>query len=268
MICFPNAKINIGLRVTEKRLDGYHNLETIFYPIHGFYDCLEFFESKDFAIENIGIQIDAPIEKNLCYKAWQIFQEQYGIPPIHIKLLKNIPLGGGLGGGSADATFLLSALNSYFSVGASDDELEHLALKIGSDCPFFVKNIPVFAEGRGEIFSKIDLSLKNYWLVLLKPNVSVGTAEAYQGITPQKREQKLINEISSDITLWKDLIENDFEETVFNNHVEIADCKKFLYDLGALYASMSGSGATVYGIFEEEIEIPKQLPLIWQGELK
>lgn len=268
MICFPNAKINIGLRVTEKRPDGYHNLETIFYPIHGFYDCLEFFEAKEFVLENIGIQIDAPVEKNLCFKAWKLFQEQYAISPIHVKLLKNIPFGGGLGGGSADATFLLSALNSYFSIGASEEDLENLALKIGSDCPFFVKNTPVFAEGRGEIFSKIDLSLKNYWIVLLKPNVAVGTAEAYRGVVPQKRNKKLVTEIPSDITSWKDTIDNDFEESVFKNHIEIAECKKKLYDLGAVYASMSGSGATVYGIFKNEIDVPKQLPLIWQGELK
>lgn len=268
MICFPNAKINIGLRVTEKRLDGYHNLETIFYPIHGFYDCLEFFEAKEFKLENIGIQIDSPIEKNLCYKAWKLFRDQFDIPPIHIKLLKNIPFGGGLGGGSADASFLLSALNTYFSVGASDEVLEKIALQIGSDCPFFVKNTPVFAEGRGEIFSTIDLSLKNYWIVLLKPDVVVGTAEAYKGVSPQKRIKKLIDEIPENISLWKNIVENDFEVSVFSNHKEIAECKKNLYDLGALYASMSGSGATVYGVFENEVDIPKQLPLIWQGELK
>ena len=268
MICFPNAKINIGLRVTEKRPDGFHNLETIFYPVHGLCDCLEFQESTKLQFENYGIQIDTPPEKNLCIKAWEIFKSHYDIPPVHIKLLKNIPFGGGLGGGSADASFLLSALNSYFSVQASSEELEKMALQIGSDCPFFINNKPVFAEGRGEIFSKTNLSLQGHWILLVKPDVAISTAEAYRGVTPQKREQTLLNDLPQHISQWKNCVENDFEKSIFKNHPKIAQVKNTMYTLGAIYASMSGSGATVYGLFDHEIDIPTTLPVVWFGQLK
>lgn len=268
MICFPNAKINIGLRVTEKRSDGFHNIETVFYPIHGLFDCLEFFESDKLVFENAGIQIDTPPEKNLCVKAWNVFKSHYDIPPVHIILLKKIPFGGGLGGGSANAAFFLSALNEYFSVGASKNELEKMALELGSDCPFFINNTPVFAEGRGEIFSPTNLSLKDYWILLAKPDVAVSTAEAYRGVTPFKREKKLIEDFSSDISDWKNSISNDFEKSIFALHPEIKECKDVLYDLGALYASMSGSGATIFGIFDHEIQIPNNIPYIWFGQLQ
>lgn len=268
MICFPNAKINIGLYITEKRSDGFHNIETIFYPVHGLCDCLEFFESKELQFENEGITIDAPIEKNLCVKAWNVFHAMYDIPPIHMILYKKIPFGGGLGGGSADASFLLNAMNTYFHVNASKEELEKMALSLGSDCPFFIANTPVFAEGRGEVFSPIELSLKGYWIALIKPNVAVSTAEAYRGVKPQKREIKLSEALPMNIFEWKNRIVNDFEPSVFENHNEIAQVKEELYALGAIYASMSGSGATVYGIFDKEIELPKDLPIVWCGQLK
>jgi len=268
MICFPNAKINIGLRVTEKRPDGYHNIETIFYPVHGLCDCLEFMESNELKFENVGIQIDTPPEKNLCVKAWNIFHSHYDIPPIHILLYKHIPFGGGLGGGSADASFLLSAINEHFSVGASNEQLEQMALEIGSDCPFFIQNKPVFAEGRGEIFSPITISLRGYWILLAKPDIAVGTAEAYRGTKPFKRSQKLCDEIPQNITNWKEIVTNDFEPSIFINHPAIANLKTQIYEMGAIYASMSGSGATVYGIFDHEISIPDELPLVWFGQLQ
>ena len=268
MICFPNAKINIGLRITEKRPDGFHNLETIFYPVHGLCDCLEFVESSELRFENYGIQIDTPPEKNLCIKAWNIFKSHYDIPPIHIKLLKNIPFGGGLGGGSADASFILSAINSFFSVEASNEELEKMALQLGSDCPFFINNKPVFAEGRGEIFTPISLSLQGYWILLVKPDVAISTAEAYRGVTPRKREHSLLAELPNDVSQWKHCIENDFETSIFKNHPEIEAVKETMYNLGTVYASMSGSGATVYGIFDHEIKVPQDLPIVWYGQLK
>lgn len=268
MICFPNAKINIGLRIIEKRADGFHNIETIFYPVHGLCDCLEFLESNELKFENEGIQIDTPPEKNLCVKAWNIFKSHYDIPPIHMILYKKIPFGGGLGGGSADASFLLSALNEHFSVGASTEQLEQMALQLGSDCPFFIQNKPVFAEGRGELFSPINISLRGYWILLVKPDIAVGTAEAYRGTTPHKREHKLCDDIPSSIGEWKHIVENDFEPSIFANHPKIGNIKTKLYEMGAIYASMSGSGATVYGIFEQEIEIPKTLPVVWFGQLK
>ncbi len=268
MICFPNAKINIGLRVTEKRLDGFHNIETIFYPVHGLYDCLEFFESSEFLIENQGIQIDTPLEKNICTKAWKVFKSHFDIPPIHTILYKHIPFGGGLGGGSADAAFMLSALNSYFSVGATTQELEHMALELGSDCPFFIHNTPMFAEGRGELFSPIELSLKDYWILLAKPDIGINTAEAYRGIIPNKPKESLNASLPQNISEWKQTITNDFEKTVFANHPEIEQLKNTMYELGAVYASMSGSGATVYGLFDKEITIPKTIPTIWFGQLQ
>ncbi|MCQ2959304.1 MAG: 4-(cytidine 5'-diphospho)-2-C-methyl-D-erythritol kinase [Bacteroidales bacterium] len=268
MICFPNAKINLGLRITEKRADGFHNLETIFYPVHGFCDCLEFIESSKLTFENTGIQIDTPPEKNLCVKAWNIFKAKFDIPPVHMILHKNIPFGGGLGGGSADASFLLTALNSYFSVGASTQELEKMALELGSDCPFFIKNQPVFAEGRGEIFSSTDISLKGYWILLVKPDVAISTAEAYRGVHPFKREKKITEEISTDLHQWKNHIDNDFEASIFINHPEIAAVKAQMYELGAVYASMSGSGATVYGIFDHELTVPEHIKPIWFGQLQ
>lgn len=268
MICFPNAKINIGLRITEKRSDGFHNIESIFYPVHGFCDCLEIQESDKLIFENLGIQIDAPIEKNLCVKAWNVFNSHLEIPPLHIILYKNIPFGGGLGGGSADASFLLSAINSYFKIGYDNATLEKMALELGSDCPFFIQNKPTFAEGRGEIFSPVELSLKGYWILLVKPDVAISTPEAYRGTTPCKRAKKLIEEIPANISLWENCIENDFEKSIFVNHPEIAKIKDRMYELGATYASMSGSGATVYGIFENEIEVPKDLPVVWFGQLQ
>lgn len=267
MICFPNAKINIGLRIIEKRPDGYHNIETVFYPIHGLYDSLEIFEAPKLTFENVGIQIDAPIEKNLCVKAWNIFKSHYDIPPLHIILLKTIPFGGGLGGGSADAAFLLSAINTYFSVGATNEDLEKMALEIGSDCPFFIKNTPVFAEGRGEQFTPIKLSLKKYWILLAKPDVAISTREAYSGVKPCKREENLLESIPTNISDWKGIVENDFEASIFPNHPEIQSLKETCYKLGAIYAAMSGSGATVYGIFDHEIDIPKNIPTIWFGQI-
>lgn len=268
MICFPNAKINIGLRVTEKRPDGFHNIETIFYPVHGLCDCLEFLESPEFIFENQGIQIDAPPEKNICVKAWNVFKSHFNIPPVHIILYKNIPFGGGLGGGSADAAFMLSTLNSYFSVGATTEELKQMALELGSDCPFFIHNKPMFAEGRGEIFSSIQLSLKDYWILLAKPDIGINTAEAYRGIIPNKPKTSLKESLPQNISDWKGTVTNDFEKTVFANHPEIAQLKDTMYKLGAVYASMSGSGATVYGIFDKEISVPKTIPNIWFGQLQ
>lgn len=267
MIVFPNAKINIGLYITEKRPDGFHEIETVFYPVHGFADCLEFFESKELTFENLGIQIDAPVEKNLCIKAWNIFKKYYDIPPIHMVLYKNIPFGGGLGGGSADASFLLSAINEHFNIGAPTEELEKMALEIGSDCPFFINNKPIFAQGRGEIFSPVSMSLANYWIVLVKPDVTVGTAEAYRGVTPYKRQQKLADVIPTNIADWKDIVVNDFEQSIFKSHPEIEAAKNKLYEAGAVYASMSGSGATVYGLFEKETKI-SNMPVVWQGYLQ
>ena len=268
MICFPNAKINIGLRVIEKRSDGFHNIETVFYPIHGLYDCLEFFESKELQFENTGLVIDASIEKNLCVKAWRILNEKYSIPSIRMHLHKNIPFGAGLGGGSADAAFLLVALNTYFSLGLQIQELEQLALQLGSDCPFFIQNTPIFAEGRGEIFTKCTVDLKNYYIVLANPAIHVSTAEAYGGVIPYTRANTLLQDFPNSITHWKGIIENDFEKSVFKTHPKIEELKYYFYSIGALYAAMSGSGSTVFAIFEQEPCVAEHIPIIWKGFLQ
>lgn len=268
MICFPNAKINIGLRIIEKRSDCFHNIETVFYPIHGLYDCLEIVDSNEISFTNSGLVIDAPIDKNLCVQAWRKLHELYKIPVIAIYLHKVIPFGAGLGGGSADAAFLLVMLNEYFDLKIDINTLQKIALTIGSDCPFFIKNTPVFAEGRGEVFTECNVSLQGKYIVLVNPNIHVSTAEAYGGVKPRRRENTLLQDICISDKQWKGIVENDFETTVFANHPRIGSLKNQMYDLGAEYAAMSGSGSTVFGIFSKEIDIPQNLPTIWKGFLK
>ncbi|MDR0941832.1 MAG: 4-(cytidine 5'-diphospho)-2-C-methyl-D-erythritol kinase [Bacteroidales bacterium] len=267
MLTFPNAKINIGLRITEKRPDGYHNLESLFYPIKGLYDCLEIGEAKELTFENTGVYIDAPMEKNLCVKAWQLMNEYYAIAPIRIHLHKVIPFGAGLGGGSADAAFMLTALNNFFNLRIPIDELEKLALQLGSDCPFFIQNQPKFVAGRGEIFTPTSIDLTGYYIVLSNPHIHVSTAQAYAGVRPYKRDTLLFQEINSNIRNWQGVVENDFEPSVFALHPTIETLKKEMYVAGAVYAAMSGSGSTVYGIFEQKPEKIICNNVIWEGNL-
>lgn len=268
MICFPNAKINIGLYITSKREDGFHNLETVFYPVK-LHDSLEFKVSEKLEFTNSGYIVDCPADKNLCLKAYQGLAQKYTLPPLHIHLLKTIPFGAGLGGGSADAAFMLTALNEHFNLNASTEELEDIAATIGSDCSFFIKNNPAYATGRGEILEEIDLSLKGKYIVLVKPEVHISTAEAYAGITPQYPATSLKNAIKEDITTWKDTIENDFEKSIFKNHPELATIKQDLYNKGAVYAAMSGSGSTLFGIFDNKPKIGESFSkhFVWEGEL-
>ncbi len=267
MICFPHAKINIGLRIIEKRSDGFHNLETIFYPITDLYDSLEIVKSKEFKFDSSGILIDGDSGNNLCVKAYNILKEKYNITPVHIHLQKNIPFGAGLGGGSADAAFTLKMLNEIFELNLSTKTLEELALQLGSDCPFFIESKPVFAEAQGEKFSPILLNLSEYWIVLVNPNIHVSTAEAYGGVKPYKSNKKLNEIFPTNIKEWKGVIVNDFEKTVFKNHPKIAELKQTLYDLGANYSTMSGSGSTVFGIFKNKPQIPEYIPTIFVGKL-
>jgi 4-diphosphocytidyl-2-C-methyl-D-erythritol kinase len=267
MICFPHSKINIGLRIVEKRNDGFHNIETVFYPIHGLYDCLEIHESQKLSFTNTGLEIDAPIEKNLCVRAWQILNSYKSIPPVAIHLHKHIPFGAGLGGGSADAAFVLTALNSYYNLQLSVEIIEKLALELGSDCPFFIQSKPVFAEGRGELFSSCSINLANYYIVLANPNIHVSTAMAYAGVTPHKRPHTMLHDLSTNPHEWKGVIENDFETSVFKQFPAIKELKNTMYNHGAIYAAMSGSGSTVYGIFENEVDVPHYIPVIWKGRL-
>lgn len=254
MICYPNAKINIGLNVVEKRADGYHNLETVFYPI-GLCDVLEVLPSEscsDYSFSSSGIDIQGDPEDNLIVKAYHLLRSGYQFPPVDISLVKQIPFGAGLGGGSSDAAFMLKTLNEMFELKASKLRLEKLAAKLGADCPVFIKNKPVYATGIGNEFKAIKLSLKGLFLVLIKPDIHVSTPEAYSLVVPEVPEISLFDSIQRPITDWKNLIKNDFEKSVFVKYSVIGEIKNKLYDMGAMYASMSGSGSAVYGIFENE----------------
>ncbi len=248
MICFPNAKINIGLNVVEKRTDGYHNLETIFYPVK-LSDALEIVKSEKTEFTTSGIPIDGDTENNLVVRAFRLLQADYNLSPVIIHLHKLIPFGAGLGGGSSDAAFALKILNRIFDLNLSTSELEKYASRIGADCPFFVQNKPTFAFGIGDQFKEINLDLSAYEIVIVKPPYSVSTAEAYRNIKPLKADFDLTSITRLPIDEWKNEVRNDFETSVFPSFPGIKKIKKKLYEAGAVYASMSGSGSAVFGIF-------------------
>lgn len=256
MLSFPNAKINIGLNITEKRPDGYHNLETVFYPV-GLCDVLEVQLSEtcdDYSFSMSGIAIDGDPEQNLIVKAYRLLQQDFPLLPVDISLVKQIPFGAGLGGGSADAAFMLKMLNEMANLELTDAQLEAYAVQLGADCPVFIRNKPVFATGIGNEFSETDLSLEGYFLVLIKPDIHVSTPEAYAMVIPRKPEKSLQELVKLPVAQWRDLVVNDFEKSVFARYPRIAEIKDELYRAGALYASMSGSGSSVYGLFASEPE--------------
>jgi 4-diphosphocytidyl-2-C-methyl-D-erythritol kinase len=250
MICFPNAKINLGLHIVSKRPDGYHNIETVFYPIP-LCDVLEIVPSEtgETAFSPTGIAVDGTPDDNLVMKAFHLLKEDFDLPEIAVYLRKQIPFGAGLGGGSADAAFMLGLLNDFADLGLSAGQMEEYARRLGADCPFFVRNKPVFAEGVGDIFTPVDVSLKGYRLVIVKPDIHVSTKGAYAGVTPGLPIFRLSEIGRLPIEEWKNHIINDFEEGIFARYPAIGNIKQSLYDQGAVYASMSGSGSSVFGIF-------------------
>ena len=260
MITFPNAKINLGLNIVEKRPDGYHNLETIFYPIP-LQDALEITPweggERKYKLAQSGIQIAGDDEHNLVVKAYKLLDSLYNLPPIEINLLKHIPSGAGLGGGSADAAFMLCLLNQHFQLNIPNEQLEVYAAQLGADCAFFVENKPTFAEGIGNIFSPIELSLKGYKLLLVKPDIFVSTRDAFAQIKPKRPTISLKEVAKMPIEAWKTYMVNDFEESVFPQFPAIADIKAKLYDIEAIYASMSGSGSSVFALFKGDATLPK-----------
>jgi 4-diphosphocytidyl-2-C-methyl-D-erythritol kinase len=258
MISFPNAKINLGLNIVSKRPDGYHNIETVFYPIR-LYDALEVVPAGESAgiFKQTGIAIAGHSEDNLVMKAYRLLKEHYTIPEIDIFLRKHIPFGAGLGGGSSDAAFMLKLINDFAGLKLSAKQLEEYAVKIGADCPFFIQNKPVFAEGIGNVFSPVDLSLSGYWLVLIKPDIHVSTQEAYANVKPQTPNESIREIIQKPVSRWRDKLKNDFEPSVFGKYPQIKNIKQHLYEQGAIYAGMSGSGSSVFGIFEKEITPPE-----------
>ncbi len=261
MVTFPNAKINLGLLITERRADGFHNIETIFVPIPKLCDILEIVapqnQKEEIVFNQTGLKIDGNSNDNLCVKAFYKLKEKTQLPNVTIHLHKQIPMGAGLGGGSADGAFALKMLNTLTSNPISEVELANVALSLGSDCPFFLKNEPCFAKGKGELLEPIGLSLSGYNIVLINPGIHVATGMAYSQSTPRPAPINLKVEIQKPIEFWKESIVNDFEKVVFRHHSEIENVKTELYNLGAVYASMSGSGSTVFGIFKTEQNISR-----------
>jgi 4-diphosphocytidyl-2-C-methyl-D-erythritol kinase len=257
MICFPNAKINLGLKVSGKRNDGFHTIETLIVPV-AWYDCLEFRVSDQFSLHNYGLPIPGKTEDNLLYLVWTKMKTLFQIPPLELHLLKSIPPGAGLGGGSADAAFFITAINAEFGLGLSTKSILNLASEIGNDCTFSVLNEPCMAIGTGNQLKPIKLELKNFFLQIVKPSLTISTSFAYSLITPSKSAHSISKTISLPMNKWPSMLVNDFEVPIFRNYPEIESIKNKLYTSGAIYASLSGSGSAVYGIFEKkpEREIP------------
>lgn len=260
MLYFPCCKINLGLNVTEKRPDGYHNLETIFYPIP-LEDALEVnILPTDcdipYRLRQYGSSIEVEPEKNLVVKAYMMLKEDFDLPPIDIHLIKHIPSGAGLGGGSSDAAFMLVLLNHLFDLHLDYVQLESYASRLGADCAFFIRSVPTFATGIGNIFTSIALDLKGYQIVIVKPDSFVSTPEAYRGVKPKHPKISLIEIIQKPVSEWRHYMVNDFEESIFPQHPEIKAVKDLLYEYGALYAAMSGSGSSVFGLFAPKASIP------------
>ena len=270
MILFPNAKINLGLNIVARRKDGYHNLVSCMYPI-GLQDILEVLQSKrKTELKITGVEIPGADKDNLVYRAYELLRKDYDLPAVTIHLHKNIPTGAGLGGGSSDAAFMLKAISELYQLFLDDFILEDYAGRLGSDCPFFIQNKPVMVLERGDVFEEVKLDLKGYYLAVVKPPVHVSTAEAYAGVSPRASEHNIKDILENkSVGEWKNLLHNDFEDSIFPRFPQIKELKEQLYAAGALYASMSGSGSSVYGIFKEapaSLSFPEDY-VHWQGAL-
>jgi 4-diphosphocytidyl-2-C-methyl-D-erythritol kinase len=278
MICFPNAKINLGLNITEKRSDGFHNIETIFYPI-GWNDALEVIvldsartdkdSQQEFNLHLSGLAISGNIEDNLLYKAYQIIKQTKTLPHIDVYLHKTLPMGAGLGGGSADAAFFINLLNDQFQLHITEAERIDIARQLGSDCAFFIKNTPVYATQKGDVFADLKLDLSHLYIAIVYPNVHSNTKEAYSLVKPQQPSKSLLEIIKQPIKTWKTDLVNDFEKSIFSLYPIVEKTKNDLYELGSVYACMSGSGSAVFGLFENEPDIKhvSQFPH-WIGKIK
>jgi len=276
MICFPNAKINLGLNIVEKRSDGFHNIETVFYPIN-WCDVLEVIENKAFQKGNekinlslSGIVVEGNTQDNLISKTYKLVNAVHNLPPVKAHLHKVIPMGAGLGGGSSDAAFFIKLLNDKFSLNLSITEQMNFAKQLGSDCAFFIENKPVYASGKGDVFSEVEIDLNQYCIVVVYPAVHSNTALAYKGVVPAKPQKNIQSIITDEIKNWKEDLVNDFEKTIFLQHPELQNIKNTFYSVDALYASMSGSGSAVYGIFKNDVDIKEfnfsNNYLIWKSK--
>jgi len=254
MISFPNAKINLGLNIVERRADGYHNIQTVFYPVP-LTDALEIVPSQngETSLTCYGNVVDCPPDDNLVMRAYRLLCEAHDLPPVAMHLYKHIPDGAGLGGGSSDASHALTMLNSMFDLKLTDDHLAALAARLGADCPFFIYNRPMLASGIGDVLTPVDVALSGKTLVLVKPAVRVNTREAYSRVVPQEPSCDLLQTLSLPVAAWDGLLCNDFEPSVFAIYPQLWLIKAALLDAGALYAAMSGSGSAIYGIFDEAV---------------
>jgi len=256
--------------VLEKRPDEFHNIETIIYPIP-MYDVLEIVRTKKDAssLDITGIKVDGNRENNLVYRAYQLLQKDHNFEAVSIHLHKAIPMGAGLGGGSSDAAYSIKLLNDIFDLKLSNSQMEDYAAKLGSDCPFFIQNKPIMASGRGIEFEIINLDLSEYYFVIVKPDIHISTPDAYSWITPQKRSISLKEIIQLQVKEWKKELVNDFEKEVFTRYPEIEKIKEDLFNFGAVYASMTGSGAAVYGIFEKSVELKDKFKdyFVWSAKI-
>lgn len=268
MVLFPHCKINLGLHVVEKRADGFHNIETCFYPVP-YTDALEVIKAESFSFSQSGIVVPGSVESNLCVKAYQLLKQDFDLPAVQMHLHKVIPTGAGLGGGSADAAFTIRALNSLFEWNLTLDKQQQYAAALGSDCAFFIQDKPMIGKGRGELLSASPISLSGKYLVLVKPEIHISTAEAYAGVTPKQPSIALEEILSLPVIDWKNKLHNDFEPSVFARQPLLTEIKQTLYNKGAAYACMSGSGATVYGVFEQAVDLQKTFSAhtYWAGWL-
>ncbi len=268
MLYYSNIKINLGLHITEKRADGFHNIESVFYPIN-WYDALECHPSKTTSIENSGLTIDGAPENNLILKAYRLLSQDHHIPPTSFYIQKNIPMGAGLGGGSANAAYTLKALNQLYELNLNPKQLLEYARQLGSDCAFFIHNQPILATEKGDVFSPCSLNLSKYYILLIYPNIAISTPQAYAKVKPRKESKNILNILSQPIENWKNELKNHFEDALFKDIPVLKQIKEQLYQNGAIYASMSGSGSTMYGIFKNKPCVEKfKSYQTWSGKLE
>lgn len=269
MVFFPPCKINLGLRVRAKRTDGFHELSTCLYPIP-LQDVLEIIRAGEFSFETSGLPMSSPNQDNLCVKAYFLLKKDFDLSPVQMHLHKNIPMGAGLGGGSSDAAWTLRGLNEIFGLKLESNHLKEFAAKLGSDCPFFVEDQPMFATGRGEILQSIDVDLSGKFIVIIQPPIHLSTAEAYSKIIPNESGTDLRAAIiNTPLSGWRSTLVNDFEVSVFEQFPHVKKVKESLFQLGAVYASMSGSGSAVFGIFEHDVDLSEKFPdmFFWAGKI-
>lgn len=268
MIGFPGCKINLGLHVLNRRPDGYHDLDTCFFPVP-WTDILEVLPSDKQSFHFSGLSIPGDVSDNLCLRAYHLLQKDFALSPIQGHLHKVVPMGAGLGGGSADAAHTLRLLNTIFELGLSGESLIQYAIELGSDCAFFLQDHPVIGAGRGEVLEPVEVLLKNHYLVVVTPPIHVRTAQAFAGVLPQTPERDVRSVLNEPITRWKELLRNDFEISVFRSHPEIEQIKHTMYGIGAIYASMSGSGSSVFGLFNNGVGREEHFPGLsgWSGWL-